>query len=144
MIGAIVEGLSIAISLDRGGGQLVITGLVSILLISFLLVATRRRIEWHRAVLWLLLELAGCVCFFGATMDRIWYYFGRYRSVQPEILQGALVFGVGCYLCGAILLLFLQVKPKGMKPGPYCRGCGYCLIGAAAADLSRMWPLIHH
>jgi hypothetical protein len=129
VIGAIVEAVNIALSLDHGAGQLIVTTMVSFILISALIVITRKRIEWHRAIVWLLLEVAGCICFFGATMDRIWYFFGRYRAVQPEILQGALVFGVGCYLCGAMLILFMQVKPRKDKPGPYCRGCGYCLIG---------------
>jgi hypothetical protein len=130
VIGALVEVLNIALSLDHGAGQLIVTAMVSFLLISILIVATRKRIHWHRAIVWLLLEVAGCVCFFGATMDRMWYYFGRYRSVQPELLQTALVFGVGCYLCGAMLILFMRIKPRALKPGPQCRGCGYCLIGA--------------
>jgi hypothetical protein len=128
-IGAIVEAVNITLSLDHGAGQLIVTTIVSLMLISILILATRKRIQWHRAILWLLLEVAGCIAFFGATMDRMWYFFGKYRSPQPEILQAALVFGVGCYLGGAILILFMQVKPRKEKPGPYCRGCRYCLIG---------------
>jgi hypothetical protein len=108
---------------------LMVTGVAALSLISVIMLFTRRRIQWHRAILWLLLEVVGCVCFFAATMDAIWRHFGTYGLGEPDLWQGALIFGVGCFLGGVILLRFLQLKPAEMKPGAYCRGCGYCLIG---------------
>jgi len=104
--------------------------LVLLPVVSLMAVFTRRRIRWNRAILWMALELAGCVCFFESTLDFIWRrnHINRFDDVQ--ILQMILYMGLACFIFGAILLLFLQVKPEPPKPGPYCPECGYCLIGS--------------
>jgi hypothetical protein len=76
------------------------------------------------------LELAGCVIFFEATIDRIWRHENIHGFDDLELLQLILLVGVVCFIFGAVLLLFLQVKPEPVKPGPYCPECGYCLIGS--------------
>ena len=103
--------------------------LVLLPVVSLMAVFTRRRIPWHRAILWMSLDLAGCVCFFESTVDRMWIWFNINRFGGLEQLQMILYLGFACFIFGAILLLFLQVKPEPPKPGPYCPECGYCLIG---------------
>jgi hypothetical protein len=97
--------------------------------VSLMAVYTRRRIPWHRAMLWMALDLAGCVCFFQATIAKIWTGDHVYLFDISEMLQYVLLIGAACFICGAVLLFFLQVKPEPVKPGPYCPECGYCLIG---------------
>jgi hypothetical protein len=98
-------------------------------IVGFMAIFTRRRILWYRAILWMGLELAGCVCFFQATIERIWRHYRLFYFQVEDVLQIVLMAGVVCFIFGAVLLLFLQVKPEKAKPGPYCPECGYCLIG---------------
>jgi hypothetical protein len=98
--------------------------------VSLAAVFTRRRIPWHKAVLWLFLDLAGCICFLNATIDKMWTHFHLHIRSGGDLLDSILFLGLICFIFGAILLLFLQVKPEPNKPGPYCPECGYCLIGS--------------
>jgi len=105
--------------------------LVTLLPIATLIaVSARRRIPWHRAVLWMALELGGCVCFFESTVDLVWHSHGINRASDLDLLLMILYTGIICFIFGAIFLFFLQVKPEPVKPGPYCPECGYCLIGS--------------
>jgi hypothetical protein len=112
---------------SRWSWLFIICGLAPI--VCLMAVFTRRRVLWHRAILWMGLELAGCVCFFQATIERIWRYYNVNFFEIPDLLQMVLMAGAACFVVGAVLLLFLQVKPEEPKPGPYCPQCGYCLIG---------------
>ncbi len=115
--------------LGRTDGQWALILLVLLPVVSLMAVYTRRRIPWHRAILWMSLELAGCVTFFESAIDQIWRYENAHRYNDVELLQMIVFIGMVCFVIGAILLLFLQVKPEPVKPGPYCPECGYCLIG---------------
>jgi hypothetical protein len=128
-LGAIVACADMEFDLGRTDGQWSLILLVLLPVVSLMAVYTRRRIPWHRAILWMSLELAGCITFFESTIDQIWRYENAHRYNDLELLQMILFIGIACFVVGAILLLFLQVKPEPAKPGPYCPECGYCLIG---------------
>jgi hypothetical protein len=93
-------------------------------------VLTRRRIPWHRAVVWMGLDLAGCIVLLEATVSFTWRYERIYHVRDVESLEFILAMGIIAFILAATVLLFLQVKPEPVKPGPYCPECGYCLIGA--------------
>jgi hypothetical protein len=98
--------------------------------VSIPIILGRRRIRWYSALLWMFLEIAGCVSFFAATIQWVWRYFGGYRLYEPVLTPLALGVGLICFVWGAILLLFFQARREPIKPGPYCPECGYCLIGS--------------
>jgi hypothetical protein len=129
-LGAMVALADMEFDLGRTDGQWSLILLVLLPVVSLMAVYTRRRIPWHRAILWMSLELAGCITFFESTIDQIWRYENAHRYNDLELLQMIVFIGMACFVVGAILLLFLQVKPEPAKPGPYCPECGYCLIGA--------------
>ena len=58
------------------------------------------------------LELAGCLCFFQATIERIWTHYNVNLYDVPDLLELVFMTGVACFIVGATLLLFLQVKPE--------------------------------
>ena len=126
--GAIVVSIDIRFPLIQAK-YLWLTPWVLLPIVSLMAVYTRRRIPWHRAMLWMAPDLAGCVCFFQATIAKIWTHYHVYLFDIPDMLQYLLLTGGACFIVGAVLLLFLQVKPEPVKPGPYCPECGYCLIG---------------
>jgi hypothetical protein len=130
--GAAVGGLDVAFKLDHYRWGWASMALFPIPLIALLIFMTRRRISWTRAVLWMALEIAGMGCFFAATLEQFLYRFNAYGYEQPDTLAIALVFGVASFGSGAAVLLFLQLKPQMLKPGPYCPECGYCLIGSTS------------
>ena len=129
VLGAMVAWADMEFDLGRTDGQWALILLVLLPVVSLMAVYTRRRIPWHRAILWMSLELAGCVTFFESAIDQIWRYENAHRYNDVELLQMIVFIGMVCFVIGAILLLFLQVKPEPVKPGPYCPECGYCLIG---------------
>jgi hypothetical protein len=122
----------VAIQFDLGRTQWVwIAGFLILLpMVCVLIILSRRRIPWHRAILWMSLEVAGSVCFFEATVERFWYYFFLDLPDERNRIILLLSLGITCFICGAVLLLVFQVKPEVVKPGPYCPACGYCLIGS--------------
>lgn len=129
ILGALVGWADIEFDLSRTQGQWTVTLFGLIPVVVLMAVFTRRRIPWHRAILWMALELAGCVCFMEATVDRMWIWSHTHQFDGLEQLEMILYVGLFCFILGAVLLLFLQVKPEPAKPGPYCPECGYCLIG---------------
>jgi hypothetical protein len=129
VLGAMVAWADMEFDLGQTDAQWSVILLVLLPVVSLMAVYTRRRIPWHRAILWMSLELAGCVTFFESTIDQIWRFRNAHRYNDVELLQMIVVIGLACFVVGAILLLFLQVKPESVKPGPYCPECGYCLIG---------------
>jgi hypothetical protein len=76
---------------NQSGWLLVLLALLPVA--SLMAVFTRRRIPWHRAILWMALELAGCVCFFESTLDYIWRHNHINRFDDVEILQMILYMG---------------------------------------------------
>jgi hypothetical protein len=127
--GALTASLDIAFSLWRAQWEWMMFLLILLPVVSFTIVLTRRRIQWYRALLWMSLEIGGCVSFYAATIQWVWRVFGGYRIYEPVLTVEALIIGFACLVCGAILLLFFQARPEPIKPGPYCPECGYCLIG---------------
>jgi hypothetical protein len=127
--GALVAAVDVSAPFSQSEWHRFLALWVLLPIVSLMAVFTRRRIPWHRAVLWMGLELAGCLCFFQATMERIWTHYNIFLYDVAGLLQLVLLTGVACYIFGAVLLLFLQVKPEKPMPGPYCPECGYCLIG---------------
>lgn len=115
---------------DHASDWLWLTPWILLPIAILMAVYTRRRVLWHRAMLWLSLDFAGCVCFFQSTIQHIWNYYFVYSSEIGIMFACTLLTGLACLIFGAILLLFLQVKPEPVKPGPYCPQCGYCLIGS--------------
>jgi hypothetical protein len=93
-----------------------------------LIILTRRRIRWHQALLWMALELAGLICFFEAVLDQAGHYWHG-RFLRPEMIDQILGAGATSFVCGAMLLLLMQLRHQKRIPGPYCPQCGYCLIG---------------
>jgi hypothetical protein len=52
--------------------------------------------------------------------------------------------GAVSFVISAGVLLLLQLKPRAVKPGPYCPACGYCLIGSPrqiCAECGRAFTL---
>jgi len=128
--GVLTASLDIAFSLWRARWEWMLSLFILLPVVSFTIVLTRRRIPWHRALLWVSLEIAGCVSFFAATTQWVWRVFAGYSLYEPVLTPIALIVGLICFICGAILLLFFQARPEPIKPGPYCPECGYCLIGS--------------
>jgi hypothetical protein len=128
-IGALTASLDIALRLWRAQWEWMLFLFILLPVVSFTIVLTRRRIQWYRALLWMSLEIGGCVSFYAATIQWVWRVFGGYRVYEPVLTTESLIIGFACFVCGAILLLFLQARPEPIKPGPYCPECGYCLIG---------------
>jgi hypothetical protein len=129
VIGLLMAELEIQLHLYRLPQVEMFVPLLPLPLICFLIVMGRRRIPWHRALLWMSLEIAGCICFFVAARERFWHFSGHAPYESPTMLSAALDLGLASFICGAILLLTLQVKPEVAKIGPYCPACGYCLLG---------------
>ena len=129
VLGTLVAWADIEFDLGRTEGLWSAILLALLPVVSLMAVYTRRRIPWHRAILWMALELAGCIVFFESTIDRVWNYECADRYDDLELLEMIVFIGMACLVVGAILLLILQVKPEPVKPGPYCPECGYCLIG---------------
>jgi hypothetical protein len=127
--GAMTASLDIALGLWRAQWEWMLALFILLPVVSFTIVLTRRRIQWYRALLWMSLEIGGCVSFYAATIQWVWRVFGGYRIYEPVLTTEALIIGFACFACGAILLLFFQARPEPIKPGPYCPQCGYCLIG---------------
>ena len=98
--------------------------------IALLIFLSRKRLAWSRAVLWIALEIAGMGCFFAATLEQFLNRFQASGYEQPDTFAIALGFGLTSFICGAAMLLLIQLKPQAQKPGPYCPQCGYCLIGS--------------
>jgi hypothetical protein len=117
------------LNLWRSPTEWLLTLLILLPVITLLIVLTRRRIPWRRGLLWMGLEVAGCVCFFIASLQQSWHWFGGYRFSDETMGPAALILGALSFAIGAGVLLLLQVKPQPVKPGPYCPQCGYCLIG---------------
>jgi hypothetical protein len=130
LTGVLVAWVDIEFPFNRSRWQSFVALWVLLPIVSLMAVFTRRRIPWHRALLWMSLELAGCMCFFQATTERIWTLYNVNLYDVPDLLELVFMTGVACFILGATLLLFLQVKPEPVKPGPYCPECGYCLIGS--------------
>jgi len=131
-IGALVSGLGIMVDVKGAQFEWRLALFILLPVVCFTVAVTRRRIPWHKALLWMSLEVAGCVCFFVATVAQLWNHFGGVWLDGADQLQAVLVGGLVCFLCGAVLLLFIQVKPHKIPPGPYCPQCGYCLIGSSS------------
>ena len=115
----------------RNGGGLAGLAMASIPLTVMQIVMTRRRILWRTALIWMFLEVAGGVCFFVATVAQIRHY--RYQSMIDGIDGLALwAFGAGLisFLIGWFILAVIQTRVEKLKPGAFCPGCGYCLIGS--------------
>jgi hypothetical protein len=117
------------LNLWRSPTEWLLTLLILLPIVTLLIVLTRRRIPWRRGLLWMALEVAGCVCFFVASLQQSWHWFGGYRLADQTMGPAALILGALSFVVGAGVLLLLQVKPQPVKPGPYCPQCGYCLIG---------------
>jgi hypothetical protein len=130
LTGVLVAWVDIEFPFNRSRWQWFVALWILLPVVSLMAVFTRRRIRWHRALLWMSLELAGCLCFFQATIERIWTHYNTNLYDVPDLLELVFMTGVACFIFGATLLLFLQVKPEPVKPGPYCPECGYCLIGS--------------
>jgi hypothetical protein len=130
VLGALVVWFDYEFNISRNYSGWILILLLLLPVVSLMAVFTRRRIPWHRAILWMGLELAGCIVFFETTVDHIWLRAGLHQADDLELLQAILGVGVVDFIFGAILLLFLQVKPEKVLPGPYCPECGYCLIGS--------------
>jgi hypothetical protein len=130
ILGATVATIDIQTNLSEDQGAWLLMLLALLPVVSLMAVFTRRRIPWNRAILWMALELAGCVCFFESTVDFVWRENRINHFEGIEILESILYVGFACFIIGATLLLFLQVKPEPVKPGPYCPECGYCLLGS--------------
>jgi hypothetical protein len=97
--------------------------------ITLIIVYTRRRIPWRSALLWMALETFGCACFFEATLEMVCLNSIAFRNGDPDFLITVLTLAGLSFVCGTILLYFLQRKPLPAKPGPYCPQCAYCLVG---------------
>ncbi len=98
--------------------------------VCLLVFLTRRRIPFHKALLWMSLEIAGATCFYSFATERTWHHFGEYGFAEQDTPQMILFLGFTAFVCAAIMLFFFQLKPEPVKPGPYCPQCGYCLIGS--------------
>ena len=129
VMGSLVAWLDRKFDLRETPWEWALVLLALIPVVSLSAVFTRRRIPWRRAILWMALELAGCLCFFEATVEGAWNHFHVYLDDEDRLLEMILFAGLACFMFGGTLLLFLQVKPEKVKPGPYCPECGYCLIG---------------
>jgi hypothetical protein len=129
LAGVLVASVDVEFPFNRSRWQWFVALWILLPVVSLMAVFTRRRIRWHRALLWMSLELAGCLCFFQATIERIWTHYNVNVYDVPDLLELVFMTGAACFIVGATLLLFLQVKPEPVKPGPYCPECGYCLIG---------------
>jgi len=128
--GVLTASLDIAFKLWRAQWEWMLSLFILLPVVSLTIVLTRRRIPWHRALLWMSLEIAGCVSFFAATTQWVWRVFAGYSLYEPVLTPVALIVGFLCFVCGAVLLLFFQARPEPIKPGPYCPECGYCLTGS--------------
>jgi hypothetical protein len=130
--GFILAGLEIAFRIDRTDGGEYLAFAVLLPIVCLLVILTRRRIPFHKALLWISLEIAGAVCFFNYAAERAficfrgWGYLFRGDDGPTMVFLLWLTIFLGC----AILLFFFQLKPEPVKPGPYCPQCGYCLIGS--------------
>jgi hypothetical protein len=128
--GLFVSWLEITDGLNLTTLEEILPPVVLIPSICILTYLTRRRIPFHRALLWMVLELAGAACFYSFATERSWRYFGGDVFAEQDTPQSVLLLGLASFLCCAVLLFFFQLKPEPVKPGPYCPQCGYCLIGS--------------
>ena len=116
LTGVLVASVDIVSPFNRSRWQWFVALWVLLPVVCLMAVFTRRRIRWHRALLWMSLELAGCLCFFQATIERIWTHYNVNVYDVPDLLELVFMTGVACFIVGATLLLFLQVKPEPLKP----------------------------
>jgi hypothetical protein len=128
--GALAAWLDLEFRLWRAQWLWMLALFMLLLAVGYAVVMGCRRIPWYRALLWMSLEIGGCVSFYAATIQWAWRVYGGYRIYEPVMTTESLIIGFACFVCGAILLLFFQVRPEPVKPGPYCPQCGYCLIGS--------------
>jgi hypothetical protein len=130
VVGILVTKIEMNYRYDGSGTtlEIILPWVILLPTLCLLVFVTRRRIPFHKALLWMSLELAGSVCFYSFATERTGYYYGILS--EQDTPQAVLLLGVASFACAAILLFFFQLKPEPVKPGPYCPQCGYCLIGS--------------
>ena len=100
----------------------VFSTLVVLPLLCLLLTLSLRRVAWRAALGWLILELTA-VC--AAFIIGVWLGPGRMHHDLPEVM--AVFWLVAVPVCAGLLVGYQWFRP--LPTGPYCRDCGYCLIG---------------
>lgn len=84
---------------------------------------SQRNVPWKRGLLWLLLELVVMSLMFSVQ----WY------AIRQELL-GDMITAMSVYTAvvvavAIVIEILWQLRYRPIA-GPYCRHCGYCLIGA--------------
>ena len=97
LTGVLVASVDIEFPFNRSRWQWFVALWILLPVVSLMAVFTRRRIRWHRALLWMSLELAGCLCFFQATIERIWTHYNVNVYDVPDLLELVFMTGVACF-----------------------------------------------
>jgi hypothetical protein len=130
VVGGMVSWIEVEFRLWRSEWEETLAFALLLPTVCLLVFLTRRRIPFHKALLWMTLELAGSVFFYSFASERTGHFWGRYSFGLENAGQIDLLLFLASFVCAAILLFFFQLKPEPVKPGPYCPQCGYCLIGS--------------
>ncbi len=91
--------------------------------LCLLLTLSLRHVPWRAALGWLVLELSAVCLAFPVGM---WLGPGPFADDLLGVMAAFWLVAVPA--CAALLVGRQQFRRP--TPGPYCPGCGYCLIGA--------------
>ena len=101
-----------------------IAGLFLMPALLFWLIASQRRVPWRHTLIWLHLELA--VVSLIAPIS--WSLTFGNSLLDPHLGLMAGIWLIAAAAGTLALAIWQRLRP--LLEGPYCRGCGYCLIGA--------------
>jgi len=126
VIAAGVTGAAAAVMRPRITGpvhyEAVVALLIVLPLVCLALTFSLARVPWRGVLAWLFLELAAVCLSFVAGW---WLVPGPFTH---HLLEAMCVFClVAVVSCATLLIGWQQLRPP--RAGPYCPGCGYCLIG---------------